>query len=292
MTNNRRLIVTHHSPDLDAIGAVWILKRWDSQHFADAKVGFVNPGEEISYEAAQVLGFQMHEITHVDTGLGEFDHHQPERGHQNICASSLVLDHVCQVHPDLADDQTLKTLVEYINESDHFGAVHWPAAGHYRYCFMIDSLIRGQEFFDPHNDESQLHFGMQCLDAAYAALNQHLKAVEIVATQGVRFEIKAGRAIGLESSNDDTVKLAQKQGYQVVIRKDPKEGHLRIKARPDTDIDLKALATEISKIDTKGSWYYHPSGKMLINGSSKHRNQRPSPLSLDQVIELVKKIYS
>jgi hypothetical protein len=31
---------------------------------------------------------------------------------------------------------------------------------------------------------------------------------------------------------------------------------------------------------------------MLINGSRKHRNQLPSPLSLEEVIALVKKIYA
>lgn len=292
MTSPRRLLVTHHAPDLDAIGAVWILKRFDAQHYADAKVAFVNPGEQMSYEAAQELGFQMHEITHVDTGLGEFDHHQPDRGQQYLSASLLVYQHVCQVHPDLAHDDTLKTLVDHITDSDHFGEVHWPEAEHYRYCFMIENLIRGMEFTDPHNDDSQLHFGMQCLDTAYAALEQHLKAAEIVAQAQLSFKIKAGQCLALETRNDDTVKLAQKMGYTLVIRKSPEDGSLRIKARPDAAITLKALAEEIQKIDTKGSWYYHPSGKMLINGSSKHRNQKPSQLSLQTVVELVKQLYA
>jgi hypothetical protein len=27
---------------------------------------------------------------------------------------------------------------------------------------MIHELIRGHEFTDPHNDDSQMHFGFQC----------------------------------------------------------------------------------------------------------------------------------
>lgn len=289
---DRKLIVTHHSPDLDAIGAVWLLKRFDGQHFADAKVAFVNPGDTITLEEAEEHGCQLHEVTHVDTGLGEFDHHQPERGHQHISATSLVYDHVLKVHPDHARDAALKKIAEFVTEVDHFGEIFWPDAGNYRYNFMIEELINGMEYLDPHNDDSQLHFGMQCLDCAYAKLTQFLKAEEILASRGERFPLRAGEALALESNNDNTIKVAQKQGMMLVIRKDPDEGHIRIKARPDADIELKPLADKIAELDRKGSWYYHPSGKMLINGSSKHRQQQASALSLEQVVSLVKELYS
>lgn len=289
---DRKLIVTHHSPDLDAIGAVWLLKRFDGQHFADAKVAFVNPGDTITLEEAEEHGCQLHEVTHVDTGLGEFDHHQPERGHQHISATSLVYDHVLKVHPDHAHDAALKKIAEFVTEVDHFGEIFWPDAGNYRYNFMIEELINGMEYLDPHNDDSQLHFGMQCLDCAYAKLTQFLKAEEILASRGERFPLRAGEALALESNNDNTIKVAQKQGMMLVIRKDPDEGHIRIKARPDADIELKPLADKIAELDRKGSWYYHPSGKMLINGSSKHRQQQASALSLEQVVSLVKELYS
>jgi hypothetical protein len=289
---NRRLIVTHHAPDLDAISAVWLLKRFDSQHFADAKVAFVNPGATITLEEAEEDGFQLHEVTHVDTGLGEFDHHQPDRGMQPISAASLVYEHVCKLHPDLASDKALKTVVEFVTDVDHFGEVYWPDASNTRYCFMIHDLIRGMESQDPHDDDSQLHFGLQCLDNAYANLTQQLKAIEILDADVTTFEIKAGKVLALETRNDETIKLAQKRGFILVIRKDPKEGNIRIKARPDADLNLTALAEAIQQVDHKGTWYNHPSGKMLINGSRKHRNQTASPLSLSEIIELVKTTYA
>ena len=87
---NKRLIVTHHAPDCDAIGSTWMLKRFDAQHYATAQSAFVDPGATINPSEAERLGFQMHNVTHVDTGLGEFDHHQPDRGLQRICATSLT----------------------------------------------------------------------------------------------------------------------------------------------------------------------------------------------------------
>jgi hypothetical protein len=290
--SSRKLIVTHKAPDLDAIGAVWMLKRFDSQHFATAKVGFVNQGDTIALEEAEKYGSQLHEVTHVDTGLGAFDHHQPERGHQHICATSLTYDHACSLHPELKNDEALKILVEFVTEIDHFEEIHWPDADNTRYSLMIHELIRGLEFFDPHNDEQQLHFGLTCLDAAYAIITQKVKAEEELSLKGMEFEIPAGKCLGIETSNDDTVKMAQKRGCVLVVRKDPKLGHLRIKARPDSTIELKPLAEAIQKIDKVGTWFYHPGGKMLLNGSRKNRNQVPSPLPLAEIIGLVKEVYA
>ena len=287
----RKLIVTHHAPDLDAIGASWLLKTFDTQHYGNAKFAFVNPGEKIKSSAVAELEISSDNVVHVDTGLGRFDHHQPERGHDNSSASSLVYDHLCHLHPELSNDHALGLLVDFITEIDHFEEIHWPEADHYRYNLMLHQLIRGLEFVGLHNDDSQLHFGFTCLDGVYAALKQDVRAKEILETKAQYFHIKSGKCMAVETRNDDTLKLAQKYGAIIAIRKDTTQGHIRIKARPDAEIDLKALADEISLIDSVGTWYYHPSGKMLINGSKKHRNQKPSPLSLEQIIELTKKTY-
>jgi hypothetical protein len=286
-----QLIVTHHSPDLDAIGAVWMLKRFDGQHYADAKVAFVDPGNQIQPTEAECLGFQMHEVVHVDTGLGEFDHHQAERGHQKICATSLVYDHICQLHPEEKNNAALKALVDFAIDIDHFGEIHWPEANSPRYCFLLPQLLGGFESIDPHNDDSQLQFGLACLDCAYAALKEHVQAEELL-KEGETIPLKIGKCLAIETRNDGVIKFAQKADFVMVIRKDPKGGEVRIKARPDADIDLKDLYQEILKIDQVGTWYYHTSGKMLLNGSRKQRHQKPTPLSLKTVVALVQKLYA
>lgn len=285
----KKLIVTHHAPDSDAIGAVWILKRFDAQHHATAQVAFVDPGSQIHPSEAERMGFQMHEVIHVDTGLGEFDHHQPERGQLRICATSLVYDHVCKIHPELKNDKALKAIVEFVTEDDHFGSVHWPEPGSLRYCFMMPQLLHGFESVDPHNDDSQLHFGLTCFDCAYASLKETIQAQDFITELGEEFWVGGFKCLAILSKNDVVVKQAQQLGYNIVVRKDPVNGEVRIKARPDIKLDLKPLADEILKQDQIGSWYYHPSGKMLLNGSRKQRQQRPSPLSLPQVILLVQR---
>lgn len=285
---SKQLIVTHHAPDLDAIASTWVLKRFDSKKYADAKIAFVNPGETITIDKAHENGFELHDVTHVDTGLGRFDHHQPERGKTRVCATSLVYDYVCNRTNDLDNDQALQIISDFATEVDHFGEIYWHEAGNYKYTMMIHELIRGIEFTTPHDDHSQMQFGLQCLDAAYAALTQQVKAKEIIEEKGDEFSIGSLKCISLETRNDDTIKVAQKQGYDLVIKKDPKRGNIRIKLRPDTTIVLEKLYEAIKKADTVGYWFYHASGKMLINGSRKHTSQVPSPLTIDDVVELAK----
>lgn len=285
---NKRLIVTHHAPDSDAIGATWVLKRFDAQHYATAQVAFTDPGTTIHPSEAERLGFQMHEVTHVDTGLGEFDHHQPDRGMLRICATSLVYDYVCKLHPELKNDLALIEIVKFVTDDDHFGQVHWPEPDSLRYSFMLPSLLHGFESVDPHNDESQLHFGFTCFDCAYASLKENIQAQQIMTQEGQEFQIGALKCLAVETKNDSVIKYAQKAGYSLVIRRDPQSGEVRIKARPDAPIDLTPLAAAIQKVDNIGTWYNHPSGKMLLNGSRKQRHQRPTKLSLNEVVEAAK----
>lgn len=291
MSNSRPLIVTHHAPDLDAITSTWLLKRFYAQKFAEAHIGFVSPGEKISLEEAEKLGCQLHEITYVDTGFGEFDHHQPERAMQRVCATSLVFDYLCEVYPDKKDDQALISIVEMVNQIDHFEEVLWPEPESERYLFMIHELIRGHEFTDPHNDDSQMHFGFQCLDNVYATLTQYHKAKDIIKRKGKELDLKIGKALILDTRNDDTIKIAQKMGYILVVRKDPKLGHIRIKVRPDADLTLHQLHEKIKELDKEGTWFFHGSGKMLLNGSQKNLNQKPSPLNSDQLTIILKELY-
>jgi hypothetical protein len=291
--NSRKLIVTHHSPDLDAVGAVWLLKRFDSQHYADAKIAFVNPGTSITLEEAEKYSCQLHEVIHVDTGLKEFDHHQEERAKDiNVTATSLIYDYVCQIHPELKKDNTLKEIIGFINQIDHFREALWHEADSSNYIFMLHNLLEGHELVEYHDNDSLLNFGMKCLNYVYAVMEQHLNAKETIETSGQKFQVKDYQCLALKTANPVAMKLAQKMGYDLVVKKDPDEGYVRVHITPKCDLTLKKLAEKIEKEDSKGHWFYHGSGKMLLNGSSKDRKKRPpSPLTLEQVINFIKEIY-
>ena len=66
-----RKIVTHINPDLDAITSIWLLKRflldWEKAGYAFVPAGATYKDEPVDSNA---------EVMHVDTGLGQLDHHQ------------------------------------------------------------------------------------------------------------------------------------------------------------------------------------------------------------------------
>jgi len=112
--------------------------------------------------------------------------------------------------------------------------------------------------------------------------------------KGVKFETKWGKGLGLETINDTVVKLAQLMGYVVVVRKDPRKGYVRIKARPDEigkkGLDLTLVSEKLKKMDPQATWFLHVSGKMLLNGTPKNPKMKPSKLSLQEIIEVLREI--
>ena len=284
-----KILVTHQTPDLDAVTSVWLLKRFHAQVYADAKVVFVPAGQTISPEQMAELGVQEEDVTPVDTGLGEFDHHQKERGQLRICAASLVYDWLCEKHPELRSDWALQQIVDQAIDEDHFGSYFWPEPDHPRYVFRLSEILHGLEMTQLHDDTSQLQFAMHALDGVYAQLNDRQKAQEEV-KEGQTFQTRWGKALACLTSNQGVLKVAQIQGFKVVVQKDPRTGHIRIKAAPLPEIDLTPAAELIMKKDAVGTWFFHASTRMLLNNSTKNTQHVPSPLSLEEVIEILSSV--
>lgn len=282
-----KMLVTHQNPDMDAIGACWLLKRFLEEDFHEAEYYFVPAGDEVLDAVLTAKGYKREEVVHVDTGLGIFDHHQP--GHtRRDSASLLVYEYLCQRYPDLENDEALGRVVDFLNETDHFGSYWWPEANNDRYMFGLEEVLSGLRSGKQFTDRELVEFGMVCLDGAFTSMKIKVSAEEDVKALGQEFETKWGKALAIENSNDAVMKLAQRMGYEIVVRKDKEMGNIRIKAAPKDEIMLDTVFEEIKERDQEGTWYYHPSGHMLINGSKKHVGQKPSPLSLVEVVEIIK----
>ena len=281
-----KLLVTHRAPDIDALTSVWILKRFDPEHFADAKIAFVDAGKTIDEKEVARLGFSMNEVIHTDTGNGEFDHHQADRAHQRVCAASLTYDYVSNINTSSAQDWALQQIVEYVLVDDHFEDFFFEDASSARNLFAFRGILHGEEIQGLHTDETQITFGFRCLDSIYASLKERKKAIDEV-TNGEIFETKWGRSLGMETSNQAAVRFAQLQGFNLVIQKDPRRGGVNIKAAPRPELDLTQLYEKIVSVDTIGNWFFHNGLHMIINNSS-HAHQKPTPLSLNAVMRLAK----
>jgi hypothetical protein len=306
-----RYIVTHQAPDLDAITSVWLLKRFlpDWQH---AELKFVPAGmrKEGAYEhkgeAVEII--DGHETVHVDTGLGPLDHHQTQD--RETCAAKLTFDFVKADPANLLTQNPHKTeavarMVDLVIDDDQFQDVFQPVPAADLYEFSLAGIIDGFKRRFPGEDQKCADFLMECLDDILHDFESRIWAEEEIREKGVEFNTKWGKALGVESQNDDVLKLAQKMGYVIVLRKDPSNGKLRIKARPmkraqfgntdyktmeEIDIDLTPAYDKLLILDPHASWFLHVSKRMLLNGSSKNPTMKGTQVTLDQAIEVLKNL--
>lgn len=274
-----KTIVTHISPDLDAIASSWLIKRylpgWDKAEHA-----FVPAGE--TYEGKKVDSNS--DIIHVDTGLGRFDHHQLS---ERLSATKRVFDYLAEEgYVKEKDLEAVEQMTNFVTEIDNFGEVHFPDPANIRYTFSL------HEFMYPlrgllTSDQEFVSMVMLLLDSIFYSAKNNLKAEEEI-KQGVILNTVWGKTLVMETANEAAIKYALKKGYDTVVRRDPENGTIRIKTQPDPAYDLTPLYEKLITVDARATWFLHGSKNMLLNGSSKNPQSVPSSLSLTQLIALLR----
>ncbi len=273
-----KTIVTHFGPDLDAITSVWLVKTFLPE-WREADVAFVPAGT--TYK--KLPPDDNPDMMHVDTGFGKFDHHQTD---DDICASTLLYDHIKK---RFGENKALERLTAVVNNIDHFGEVHWPDPTADYWEFALFSIIDGWRLIYPDDHFKIVAMGMDALDGIYKTFQNKIWAEKELET-GREFTSFWGKAMALETINDEAVHLGQKRGYRMMIRKDPKKGYVRIKSYPDPDIDLTDTYEKLKKKDTHATWFLHASKHMILNGSAKNPDMKPTTLTLDEIVEIFKAI--
>ena len=299
-----KYIVTHTSPDMDAITSVWLIRKflggWDK-----AETKFVPAGDRLlplpkndSFEyAIEKKGGD--EYVHVDTGMGSLDHHQTSD--KDTCAASLTFDFVkegfLENEPTINKEklQALERMVKYVVEIDHFREVFRKDALADYNDFSIVNILDGLKMQKPNQDNYYVEFVSECLDALLHDFENKIWAEREIKGNSVEFNTRWGKGLGLETINDSVVKLAQLMGYVIVVRRDPRKGYVRIKARPDESkhekgVNLTLAYEKLKKIDPNATWFLHVSKKMLLNGTPKNPKMKPTKLKLNDIIEVLKTI--
>jgi len=294
-----KVIVTHKSPDLDALTSVWLLKRF-YQGWQDASLHFVSAGTRmvgaVQKKGGAIEKIEGKEVIHVDTGLGVLDHH--ETNDQTVCAASRVLEFV-KLHAEgdfleSAKYDALLRMVEIVVANDHFQEVFRPDAAAPYQDFSMEGVLDGFKLQHPEKDQECIEFGMVCLDALLHTFENRRWAEKEIEDNGREFTTQWGKALAVETLNDEVLKVAQIAGFVVVVRRDPHHGFIRIKGRPEKvgesgGVDFTSIYEKIIELDKKGTWFLHVSKKMLLNGSSKNPDSVPTTLTLDDIIPLFEK---
>lgn len=278
-----KTIVTHFSPDVDAICSVWLIKKF-MPGFSNAEITFVPAGETLYNKEPD----ENCDIIHVDTGFGRFDHHQDDR---NTCASKLVYEYLNKKNClKKSSSVALKRLVAQINEIDHFKQVFWTEPASDRYELFLDAIVDGLRLLYPRESKKILEIGFEIFEAIFRQFENKIWAENIIKNESIKFKSFWGRTLAFESTNDEATHLAQKLGYKLVVRKDPRKDYIRIKSLPTVKIDLTKIYRKLRGKDKEATWYFHPSKHMILNGSTKNPEMKPTKLTLEEIINIIKSI--
>ena len=276
-----KIIVTHINPDLDAIAGIWLIKRffpnWDEAELVFVPVGKTFRGAPPDDDP---------EIIHVDTGYGKYDHHQTDK---YTCAAEIVFKKIGKIQK-LSDDneQALERFIKINVEIDHGRDITWEDANNDRYEFLLSNFMTNIHFSSEKKDEEKVIYFLPILDAIYQTIKNKVKAENEI-QNGKEFQTKWGKGIACETGLDDVLTVGEKMGYVLVIKKNPKDGHVRIYGRGDKNIDLTSAFEKVQKKDPMASWYLHPSKCLLLNGSRSDPDMVPTKLSLNDIVVLVSK---
>lgn len=274
--------MTHFSPDLDAIAGIWLVRKF-LPGWERAEIKFVPAGE--TWEGQPVDSNP--DILHIDTGFGKFDHHQTD---EETCSTKRILEKLKTENLKLKNDEALERLVEVINQVDHFQEVYFPNPTADFYDLGLVAQLDGWKFLYADNNLKIVDLGLECLDGIYKQFQNKVWAEKLLKSEGIEFETRWGRAIGVETGNDEVVHTGQKQGHVIVVRKDGKKGYVRIKSLPDPKIDLTSVAKKLKRADPSATWFLHIDKHQILNGSTKNPKMKPTRLSLREIIEILKNV--
>ncbi len=279
--NMTKTVVAHLSADVDALAAIWLVRKF-MPDFAEANLAFIAQGTTFKDKPVD----SDPNVIHVDTGLGKFDHHQ---NNEDTCAAKKVFQYL-RDNDMIRDrfDEPLERMTDVINDIDHFRESSWPNPDSDIYEFSIVSIIEGMKI-RLQDDYYLAVMAESIFDGILQTFSNKIQAEKEI-EKGMIFKSYWGKTLALNSESDEAGQLAQKKGYDMVIRKSPRRNHLKIKLSPSSKKTLKKLDKLVREADKKAYWFYHASGHMLISGSSKTPDITPSNLTLNEVVEIIKSI--
>jgi len=277
-----KTIITHLSPDLDAISATWLIRKY-LKGWKNSMIKLVPAGTTLNNADPDADP----NVIYVDTGLGKFDHHQTN---QYTSASDLIFNYLRNslLIPD-KDREPLSRMIELITFVDHFQEATLENASDDIFDSCLHQLIEGIKITQSEDKNRQFELFYILLDSLFVNLKNKLIAENDI-KKGFVFQSRWGKSLAIETKIENCNKVAVKMGYDLVIRRNPQRNYLKISLHPSSKMNLELIYQLLKEKRPHASWYLHSSRKLLFDGNNKNPKFAPSNLSLKQIIAIVKKI--
>lgn len=272
-----KVLVTHINPHLDDICAIWLFKKFHPE-FKDAKVEFLSAAKEgVTFEGKVVDSNP--DIVHFGIGRGKFDEH---KGDVSECAASLLWNDLKAQGFASKDELELKALDELVEWNR---LIDTGQAPNYEFSeFSVQSFIRS---IDSKKESSQitLQLGEAILDRIVEVLKRKQQSIKDWKKR-VGFASKFGQSFAVASETVDR-SFCKSMGGDLFIIYNPKYKSVQF-FTPSQNKDLEPIYKIVKILDPKADWYLHQSHHIIICGSHTAPDSKPTKLTFEQLIEIVK----
>lgn len=268
-----KTLVTHINPHLDDIFAIWLLKKYDPK-YKDFGVDFISATHDVGHEETEGRVF-------VGTGGGKFDEHKEGL---NTCAGSLVYEYL-QSGGMLPKDQiTVKALEEMVewNKKIDMGTIPIEAYDE----FSVPAFIRCKDS-TVESSQKSVELGSRILNRILLVLKKKQQSL-LDWEKRVEFTSKFGKTYAVKSGTIDRP-FCKRMGGDLFIIYNPKYKSIQY-FTPSHTLDLSPIYEKAKKMDPDADWFLHQSHHIVLCGSSAAPDAKPTKLTFDQLIEVVKSI--
>lgn len=290
-----QLIVTHQSPDFDAIAYLWLMKRY-APNFENTRIEFVSPQSDMP--EADSIGDVGREY---DPDRWRFDHHQILGDEStSTCAAKMLWEHLLSLDVDVAH---LEPLVEEIYQGD---IANTPQVGlHTALWGQLDrkNPVTGQRF----SDREVIAIGFELLDNQAAWL-AHKRDQEIELYKSVVWKsednsvwaIRGTDVSGTFAAYDAGAKIVVYEGepialdsgedtYPVGVSRSPKESVPHLGNLVHKIFEGGIVHEELS--DELWKWFRHEGGFFAGRGGAIAPDPEPLKVDLVEIAKLINEAW-
>ncbi|MDP3758574.1 MAG: hypothetical protein Q8Q86_02545 [Candidatus Daviesbacteria bacterium] len=267
-----KTLVTHINPHLDDIACIWLFKKFHPE-FKNAKLEFVSASRDLAAKE------ETEEKIFVGTGGGRFDEHKEGL---DTCAATLVYEYLKEKKYIPEDEISGKALDKLTGWNRLIDTGKAPDSQFNE--FSVQAFIRSRDN-SQETSEKSVELGIEILERILKVLKrkqQTLKDWE----KKVEFQTKFGKSFAVISETVDR-EFCRQQGGDLFFMYNPKHQSVQF-FTPSFEIDLKPIYDKVKSLDPEASWFLHQSHHMVICGSSSAPDSKPTKLSFEELIKIVK----
>lgn len=266
-----KTLVTHINPHLDDICAIWLFKKFHPD-FKDAQVEFISASHN-------VVQAETADKIFVGTGGGQFDEHKEGL---DTCAASLVYEYLKEnkyLPQDKLMQKALERLVDWNKLVDTGKAPNSEFDE-----FSVQSFIRTKDNSSKTSKES-VELGEEILNRILKVLERKQQSL-LDWGKRVEFKSKFGESFAVVSKTINREFCRERSG-DLFLMYDPKYQSVQFFS---PNMDLADIYNKVKQLDPDASWFLHQSHHMVICGSSSAPDSKPTKLSFEELIKIIKEL--